>query len=95
MSRMFTVSVPALNISFPCNSNEYVLTAMCRAGLLRQMWGCRGGGCGICKVCILSGSIFREKMSCEHISKAEEEAGYALACRIRPESDLIIRLLWR
>jgi ferredoxin len=52
--------------------------------------GCRNGGCGVCRVRVLSGRVRAEKMSARHISPADREAGYALACRIYPESDLVI-----
>ncbi|MBL4837913.1 MAG: 2Fe-2S iron-sulfur cluster binding domain-containing protein [Kordiimonadaceae bacterium] len=50
--------------------------------------GCRGGGCGVCKVRIVSGQYHCSKMSRVHISEAEQKQGYALACCLYPESDL-------
>ena len=43
--------------------------------------GCRGGGCGVCKVRIESGSVRAEKMSREHVTVEEQAQGYVLACR--------------
>lgn len=50
--------------------------------------GCRGGGCGVCKVRIESGSVRTEKMSRAHVSPEEEAQGYVLACRAYPKSDV-------
>ncbi|ABM95234.1 MULTISPECIES: 2Fe-2S iron-sulfur cluster-binding protein [Methylibium] len=50
--------------------------------------GCRGGGCGVCKVRIETGTVRTEKMSRAHVSVAEQAAGYVLACRAYPQSDL-------
>lgn len=90
---VFTVSVPASGITFPCGRDEYVLGAMRRARAFPALWGCRGGGCGVCKVRVLSGRVRRESMSREHVSEAEAALGYALACRMKPESDLEIILV--
>lgn len=50
--------------------------------------GCRGGGCGVCKVRIEAGHVRTDKMSQCHISAADEAAGYVLTCRAYPCSDL-------
>lgn len=54
--------------------------------------GCRGGGCGACRVNVLSGDYDKKKMSRAHVSEAEEKAGMVLACRTLPKSDLRIVL---
>ena len=50
--------------------------------------GCRGGGCGVCKVRIEAGDVRTEKMSRACISAEEEAQGLVLACRAYPRSDL-------
>ncbi|MBP2227919.1 ferredoxin [Azospirillum agricola] len=87
--------------AFPCRGDETVVAAMERLrlpapGLRRTPGrpipvGCRQGGCGVCRVQILSGSYRLQPMSRAHVSEAEERAGYALACRLIPESDLDLR----
>ena len=52
--------------------------------------GCRKGGCGACRIKVSSGSYSTLKMSRDHVSEAEEHSGYALACRLMPQSDLEI-----
>lgn len=55
--------------------------------------GCRGGGCGVCKVRIEAGTVRTEKMSRCHISVEDEAAGVVLACRAYPLSDVRLRAL--
>lgn len=55
--------------------------------------GCRGGGCGVCKVQVLSGSYTKRVMSREHVSEQEEAQGCVLACRVRPTSAIALRVI--
>jgi ferredoxin len=50
--------------------------------------GCRGGGCGVCRVRVISGEYFAKRMSRAHVSADDEVGGIALACRIWPRSDI-------
>ena len=52
--------------------------------------GCRNGGCGVCRVRVLSGEYVTRKMSRDHVSAEDEARGYVLACRLYPKSDLEI-----
>lgn len=54
--------------------------------------GCRGGGCGICRIQVLSGQYERLKMSRTHVSELQETEGYSLACRTIVKGDLTIKL---
>jgi len=79
---------------------ERVLVALERAqgfGQLRNMprrlpVGCRRGGCGICRVRVLSGEYDSGPMSRACVSAEDEAAGVVLACCIYPRSDLSLRL---
>jgi ferredoxin len=53
--------------------------------------GCRGGGCGVCRVRILDGTYTTKRMSRRHVSEADETVGVVLACRTIPTSDLTLR----
>ena len=55
--------------------------------------GCRGGGCGVCRIRILSGQYESKKMSCKHVTGEDRERGIALACRIYPRGELRIEVL--
>ncbi len=52
--------------------------------------GCRGGGCGVCWVKILSGNYRKKAMSKTHINEQDLASGVVLACRVFPESDMEI-----
>jgi len=52
--------------------------------------GCRKGGCGACRIKVNAGAYVTAKMSRDHVTEAEEQEGYALACRLTPQSDLEI-----
>lgn len=77
---------------FACPEGERVLIAMEQAGLDDIFVGCRGGGCGICKVRVVHGAYRTGKMSRLQVSEEEASAGYTLACRLYPLEDLAIEL---
>lgn len=87
--KAYKVAISGRDIIFNCREDEYLFTAIRRARMVIQS-GCRGGGCGICKVRLIDGEVSRETMSCEHISVAEESAGFLLSCRVKPLSDLVL-----
>ena len=75
---------------FICSEGERVLLAMERCGSSDIGVGCRGGGCGICRVRVVSGDYVTGKMSRSRITEQDEAAGLVLACRLYPRSDLIL-----
>lgn len=77
---------------FPCPEGERVLIAMERRGESDIGVGCRGGGCGVCRVRVLSGRYRTGKMSQLHVSEADRDAGIALACRLFPLEDVVIEV---
>ena len=79
--------------SYRCTDTRSVLEGMESLGEKGLPVGCRGGGCGVCKVQILSGSYTKRGMSRAHVSLDEEASGCVLACRIKPTSDLLLRVL--
>lgn len=81
--------------SFRCMPSQSVLNAMEQQAKRCVPVGCRGGGCGLCKVRILSGTYQCRKMSCRHISPEAAEQGLALACQLFPQTDLSIECLRR
>lgn len=89
----FTVSLQDSEEHFACDANASVLAGMARLGRRGIPCGCRGGGCGVCKVTVLSGQYQARAMSRAHISEAEQQAGTVLACRIYPNSDLSLKVL--
>lgn len=78
---------------FACGETESVLNGMSRMGCGGIPSGCRGGGCGVCKVQITSGDYQCKPMSRSHISEQEQTQGIVLACRVMPLSDLSLKVL--
>ncbi len=77
---------------FLCPGDERLLVAMERTiGRIIPV-GCRRGGCGVCRVRIVEGAYTSGPMSAAHVSSAEQDAGYALACCVYPASDLVVEL---
>lgn len=75
---------------FPARSDLSVLVAMERAGQQLISVGCRGGGCGKCRIRIVQGEYFSKRMSRAWISPQQEDEGTVLACRVFARSDLVI-----
>ena len=92
MSTSFTVTLEESGAQFSCPGGECVLIAMEHQGLKHIPIGCRGGGCGTCRVRVTGGRYRTRKMSRAQVSEIDEQTGYALACRLIPESDLTLRL---
>lgn len=55
--------------------------------------GCRGGGCGVCRVRVLDGRYTTGVMSAACVTPEEKEQGVALACKLFAESDLSLQVL--
>ena len=83
--------------SFSCAADDRVLLAMERQGQHYIPVGCRRGGCGICKVQVLSGEYETLVMSRAQVSEEEETDRFALACRLMPRSELklsVVNKIW-
>nr|BAH89758.1 ferredoxin [uncultured bacterium]BAH89949.1 ferredoxin [uncultured bacterium] len=93
-ARTFEIRVKGTQTVVPCREDEKVLTAMEHAIHFPKprpvQVGCRNGGCGACRVKVVSGEYARMKMSRAHVTVEEEAQGYVLACRILPLSDMVI-----
>ncbi|MGB1563488.1 MAG: 2Fe-2S iron-sulfur cluster-binding protein [Sinimarinibacterium flocculans] len=76
-----------------CSDEQSVLAGMEQLGRKGIPVGCRGGGCGVCKVRVVSGEYSTGCMSRAHISPEERAEGYALACRLYPKSDLEVQVI--
>jgi ferredoxin len=86
----YTVSITNTREEFRCATAQSLLGAMEALGRKGIPVGCRGGGCGVCKVRIDAGRVHRETMSRACVSAEEERAGFVLACRAHPRSDLTV-----
>src|SRR5215468_1244766 len=84
-----TLSPPGDTV--PCDPDETVLAAIIRAGASIR-FGCRGGGCGVCKIRVLSGSIDHGRCSTAVLTDEEKAGGWALSCQARAQGDLTIEV---
>lgn len=89
----YTVVIEETGESFRCSPLETLLVGMERLGKKGIPVGCRGGGCGVCKVEITAGTYVKRVMSREYVSVEDEAAGRVLACRVKPTSDIRLQVL--
>lgn len=69
---------------YSCEDGETLLAGMERLRRRGIPVGCRGGGCGVCKVRVVAGSYQTLKMSAAHISSDDRANNVVLACRAIP-----------
>lgn len=89
----YTITILDTGESYRCVDYRSLLEGMEALGKKGIPVGCRGGGCGVCKVHIQSGGYTKRVMSREHVSEEEEAAGTVLACRCKPTSDVTLVVL--
>jgi ferredoxin len=89
----FKVTVADNGESYTCLPTESALHSLARSGRKGIPVGCRGGGCGVCKVAVLQGDYTRKPMSRAHISAQDEAEQRVLACCILPQSDLVLQVI--
>lgn len=82
-------------VSFKMQVGDSLLKGMEKAGASIVNIGCRGGGCGLCKVQILGGDFELGKMSSLHVSDSDRSLGCILACRCFPKTNIDFRLIER
>lgn len=87
------VTIVETDERFPCTERLHVLQGMASMGRKGIPVGCCGGGCGVCKVQVVSGHFTAARMSRAHVSAEEEGEGIVLACCISPRSDLALRVV--
>jgi ferredoxin len=78
--------------TYPCSEDQILLQGMEQLGRQGIPIGCRGGGCGVCRVQVTSGTYLTRKMSRSVISKTDQSNRILLACRCTPTSDLSIKV---
>lgn len=93
MTSIYQITIEDTGEAFRCKSDESLLIGMERLGKRGIPVGCRGGGCGVCKVHVTKGTYQRRVMSRAYVSSEEEAQGTVLACRVRPLSDIVLRVV--
>lgn len=91
MGQTFRITETCSGQSFACRDEQDVLQAMQQQYQRCIPVGCRGGGCGLCKVQVVSGEFDCGRMSRRHVTAIDREQGLVLACRLFPRSDLAIQ----
>ncbi|CAB3393617.1 2Fe-2S iron-sulfur cluster-binding protein [Kyrpidia spormannii] len=76
---------------------ETVLEALMREFYGREgrtgFYGCRRGGCGACKMQVVSGEVNHDSTySRAALTDEERTRGYILACRSRLQTNIVIRI---
>jgi ferredoxin len=92
MALRYEIYVEDKDTRFHCAAEQRLLHAMQAQGLGSIPVGCKGGGCGVCRVQIIQGDYETRKMSRNQVSETEEGLGIVLSCRVIPKSDLRLRL---
>lgn len=87
------VRIVETGFTYFCTSQESLLEAMCRVGLRGIPSGCRGGGCGVCKIEILAGDFKSKIMSKDHVNEDDLANQRLLACRVYPSSNLSLKVI--
>ncbi|HBT58928.1 MAG TPA: ferredoxin [Pseudomonas sp.] len=89
----YQVRIEDTGETYSCDERESILTGMARLGRKGIPLGCRGGGCGVCKVQVVEGEFVAASMSRAHVSEQEQAVGTVLACRIMPHSNLAVQVV--
>lgn len=87
----FQVTVHPGNHRFTAEAGESILDAALRQGL-NLPHGCREGNCGSCRGQLLEGQLTYPNGIPPALAQAEHDAGFALFCQARPESNLVIEV---
>jgi ferredoxin len=88
------VTIPASGASFRVPDGMAVLLAAQRfPGGSPISVGCRGGGCGVCRIRVDEGTYTTRVMSRRHVTEEDQAAGIVLSCKVFPTSDLVITVL--
>lgn len=84
----FNITIIETAEEYSCRDEQHLLAGMVQLGKKGIPVGCRSGGCGVCKIKVVSGLFNKKKMSRDHITEQEEADGIVLACRVFPKSDI-------
>lgn len=83
------VSISQTGEAYACAVGESLLMGMLRLGRKGIPAGCVNGGCGVCRIRVLEGTVNKlGPVSRAHVSAADEAQGYTLACRVGPTNDI-------
>lgn len=87
----FSVTVPDLDLKFDCAEGDTILRAALRAGVALP-YECNSGGCGSCKVELISGSVLDRWPDAPGVSPRDARRNRKLSCQNEPVEDLSIKV---
>lgn len=90
MTSTHIVTLRGSEKQFEAEIDETVLEAALRAGFVLP-YSCRTGSCGTCKALVASGQVDYGVYQQQALSDVERAQGYALLCRAKPRSDLVVQ----
>lgn len=80
------------DVALDCSDGETILAALHRGGHAVRS-GCRRGGCGICKLHLIEGSVsYTHVVAPTVLSDAERADGVCLTCRAVPDGEVTLEL---
>ena len=88
---MYTIRLSPVGDAVVCGPEESVLAAILRSGA-SVVFGCRGGGCGTCKMRVITGRVEHGRCSAAVLQEEEKLDGWFLSCQARARTDLTIDL---
>ena len=91
LAGVYTIALNPVGDAVACGREESVLAAILRSGA-SVVFGCRGGGCGTCKMRLISGQIEHGRCSAAVLLEEEKMHGWFLSCQARALADLTIEL---
>lgn len=77
-------------VSVAVRPGESLLDAMHRQARGLVPVGCKGGGCGICKVRVVEGKVMTGPQSIAVLPESDQQTGMVLACKATPLTDLVV-----
>ena len=87
---VFTITLLPVGQAIACGPDDTVLAAILRGASV--MYGCRGGGCGACKMRLAAGRVDHGRCSTAVLPEEDKATGWFLSCQARPLADLTIEL---
>ncbi len=87
------VTIVQTGETYACAIGENLLKGMTLLGRKGIPVGCVNGGCGVCKVKIVQGTVETlGPVSRAHVTHEEECQGFTLACRVGPTSEVVLEV---
>ena len=92
MTAVQIIRVLPKDVVLPVHGGDTILAAVLRGGL-SYLYGCRRGGCGVCKADLITGQVsYPVPVSETVLTPAERADRVVLTCRAVPGTDCTVQL---